>query len=148
MDTQVNQHERDTIQVVLLEPGKQARITEIGASLEEMQAAVGGYIEAIYPFSEEVALVCNEEAKLIGMPLNRALRQEESGEILDIIAGPCFLCDCAGENFGSLSREQAVRYANQFRFPEQFFRVNEEIVAIPYAPPAQRSHNDKDRQER
>lgn len=56
MDTQ---NKKDTIRVVLLEPGKLAGITEIGASLEEMQAAVGGYIEAIYPFSEEVALVCN-----------------------------------------------------------------------------------------
>lgn len=145
MDTQ---NKKDTIRVVLLEPGKLAGITKIGVSLEEMQAAVGGYIEAIYPFSEEVALVCNEEAKLIGMPLNRALRQEDSGEILDIIAGPCFLCDCSGENFGSLSRKQAVRYANQFRFPEQFFRVNTEIVAIPYAPPVQHSHDDQDRQER
>ena len=74
----------DTMRVVLLEPEKEAQITEIGASLEDMQAAVGGYIEAVYPFQEHVALVCNDEGKLLGLPLNRALRYEDTKEIYDI----------------------------------------------------------------
>lgn len=36
------------MRVVLCEPGKLARITEIGTSLPDLQAAVDGYIEAIY----------------------------------------------------------------------------------------------------
>lgn len=39
-----------------------------------MQEIVGGTIQVLYPFAEPVALVCNDEGKLLGLPLNRALR--------------------------------------------------------------------------
>ena len=73
------------MRVVLVEPGQTARIAEIGSSLEEMQKTVGGYIQAVYPFEETVCLVCNEEGKLQGLPLNRALRDEDN-HIYDIVA--------------------------------------------------------------
>ena len=136
----------NTIRVVLLEPGKEARITNIGATLEDMQAAVGGYIEAVYPYAEEVAIVVNEEGKLEGLPLNRALRHEDTKEIYDIIAGPCFICDCSGENFESLTPEQAQRYEQMFRNPEQFFKLNGKIIAVPYQPePENRQQEDLSR---
>ena len=132
----------ETIRVVLLEPGKLARAADIDASLEGMQMAVGGgLIEPIYIFDEEVCLVCNEEGKINGMTPNRALRDEDTGRIVDIVCGPCFICDCSGESFGSLSSEQLDRYAKQFRRPEQFIRLNEEIIAIPYTP----SKHDRER---
>ena len=135
------EHNRDsTLRVVLLEPGKLAVQAEIGASLKDMQRLVGGYIEAIYPFEEEVCIVCNEEGKINGMPLNRTVYGED-GEMLDIIAGPAFICDCSGENFGSLSEEQLSRYIKQFRLPQHFFKVNNEIMAVPYKPATQ----DRDR---
>ena len=135
-----------TIRVVLLEPGKAARTTDIGATLEDMQKVVGGYIEAVYPYAEEVAIVVNEEGKLEGLPLNRALRYEDTGEIYDIIAGPCFICDCNGENFGSLTPEQAGRYEKMFRSPEQFFKLNGKIIAVPYQPePETRQQEDLSR---
>ena len=229
-----------TIKVVLLEPGKLARVTEIDSSLEGLQHTVGGMIEAFYPFEEEVCIVCNDESKINGMELNRAIREEDTivdlsykemaarfreaeshgehlegcvvftqdsfkkeyslesrtykissdnkayqstmrgysifassldgsdrgvrldaymadehggkdgwkvercymyergKEILDIIAGPCFICDCSGEDFGSLSDEQLRKYAEKFRYPEQFVRINEEIHAIPYKPTSER----------
>ncbi len=33
-----------------------------------------------------MALICNEEGKFLGLPLNRALR-DDAGEVYDIIAG-------------------------------------------------------------
>ena len=60
--------------VLMIQPGAQPRQTEIGEGLSAMQAAVGGPIQAIYPFPEPVALICHEEGKLLGLPLNRALR--------------------------------------------------------------------------
>ena len=36
------------MEVVMVEPGKEARLAEIGADLKSLQAAVGGYIEAAY----------------------------------------------------------------------------------------------------
>ncbi|MEI2713607.1 MAG: DUF3846 domain-containing protein [Nocardioides sp.] len=40
-------------------------------SLEDYQVAVGGYVEAIYAGDEGLSLFANEEAKLIGLQLNR-----------------------------------------------------------------------------
>lgn len=228
--------QKDTMKVVLLEPGKMAKVVEMGTSLEAMQQAVGGMIEAYYPFAEEVCIVCNEEGKINGMPLNRAVYaepeqmdlsyaqlknefrmaereghhmsayivfsqesfdqeypeesrtyevssnnkafqpnmggysiygssldgtdrmvrleqymaaelggdqgwkiercyiEEPNREMIDIIAGPCFICDCSGENFASLSKEQLDHYQQEFKYPEQFFRVDSEIKAVPYTP--------------
>ena len=70
--------ERDsTIAVLIVEPGKEPYVKEIDSGLESLQHEVGGYIEAIYPYEDPVALVCNEEGKLEGLPLNRALRDED-----------------------------------------------------------------------
>lgn len=123
---------RKMIRVVLLEPEKMARIVDIDASLEGMQKTVGGWIEAFYPFEEEVCIVCNEEGKINGMPLNRAVYAE--GEMVDIIAGPCFICDCSGEDFSSLSDEQLLKYKKQFQRPEHFTRTGDKIIALPFTP--------------
>ena len=92
--------------VLMVEPGKAPYETEISDGLEAMQAAVGGNIQAVYPYEDLVGLVCNEEGKLEGLPLNRALRTED-GEIYDIIAGNFFICGLGEENFCSLSPELA-----------------------------------------
>ena len=125
---------KNTIQVVLVEPGKLARIAEVGTTLEAMQRTVGGSIEAYYPFEEQVCIVCNEEGKINGLPLNRAIRDEETHEIVDAIAGTFFICDCSGESFGSLSKEQQKRYLEKYRLPERFFRTRNGIESVQYKP--------------
>ena len=52
------------MKILIIEPGKHPRETEIDGSLESMQKTVGGYLQAIYPFEDEVALVCDDESKL------------------------------------------------------------------------------------
>ena len=121
------------IRVVMVEPQKEAYITEIGSSLSDMQQAVGGYIEGYYPFEDTVCIVCNEEGKLNGMPLNRAVRDKD-GDITDIIAGPFFVCDCSGENFGSLSPEMAKKYQEKFRYSELFYRLAGRIEVVTLKP--------------
>lgn len=76
---------QNTIRVVLVEPGKLARIAKVGTTLDAMQRTVGGDIEAYYPFEEQVCIVCNEEGKINGLPLNRAIRDADTGDIADII---------------------------------------------------------------
>lgn len=227
------------IKVVLVEPGKLARQAEIPATLEGMQAVVKGSIETFYPFEEEVCIVCNEEGKITGMPLNRAVYmdvveevdmtyedmvsrfrgQERSStgrhmtgyivftedsfdksyplesrtyevsssnkafqpnmggysiyarsvdgtdpmvrlerymaavhggkdgwkiercyfkniekEMVDIMAGPFFVCDCSGESFGSLNEEQLKKYTEMFRRPERFAQLGGQIIPVPYTP--------------
>ena len=124
----------NTIHVVLVEPGKLARIAQIGTTLDAMQQTVGGDIEAYYPFEEQVCIVCNEEGKINGLPLNRAIRDADTGDIADIIAGTFFICDCSGKSLGSLSKEQQKRHLEKYRFPERFFRTRDGIESVPYKP--------------
>ncbi len=60
------------IKVVMIEANKEAYVAEIYNDLKSMQKAAVGLIEAIYPFDEEVCIVCNEEGKIHGLELNRA----------------------------------------------------------------------------
>ena len=119
----------EKIKVLLINPFTEPEVVEIDRALEAMQKAVGGDIEAVYPYDDPVALVCNDEGKINGLPLNRALR-DDSGEIYDIIAGDFFICDAFGENFGSLSEDQIKAYSAQFRYPERFFRTPEGIKSV------------------
>lgn len=64
--------------VLLVAPMELPRRAEIGNSMEHMQAVVGGLTQAVYPFDEPVALVCNDEGKLLGLPLTCCLRLEDS----------------------------------------------------------------------
>ena len=45
--------------VLLVEPNADPRAIEIDGSLASMQSLVGGLIEAVYPFEDPVALICN-----------------------------------------------------------------------------------------
>lgn len=65
-----------TIEVLLVQPDKAPQLIRIEDSLAAMQAVVGGDIEEYMPFSDEVALICNEEGKVNGLPLNRAIYAE------------------------------------------------------------------------
>lgn len=59
--------------VLIVEPHKQPRVVEIAHSLKAMQELVGGYIQIYKPFDDECAIICNDEGKLLGLPLNRAI---------------------------------------------------------------------------
>lgn len=118
--------------VIMCEPEKLARITEIEASLESYQSIVEGYIECLYPFKDKACIVANDEGKINGMPLNRALKSE--GKLYDIVAGTFFIIGIEGDDFCSLTNEQSRKYLNLFRYPELFFRAGKEIKAIPFKP--------------
>ena len=108
------------ITVVLCEPGKEARVTTIANSLESLQQTVGGYIEAVYPFEDPVAIICNEEGKLNRMELNRALR-DDSCQIYDILVGPFFVVGLRDDDFASLTKDLQEKYRRMFEHPEMFF---------------------------
>ena len=66
----------EKISVILIEPDKYPKVIEIEDTLEAMQETVGGYIEEYMPFADDVAIICNEEGKMNGMQLNRAIYSE------------------------------------------------------------------------
>ena len=95
------------MQVVIVEPKKKPTVQNIDDGFEAMQKIVGGTIQAIYPFEEPIALICNDEGKLLNLPLNRALRDSD-GRVYDIVAGTFFLCGAtaSSDRFDSLTEEQ------------------------------------------
>ena len=104
------------MRVLIVEPLKVPYVTEIDGSLESMQNIVGGLIQVIYPFDDLVALVCNDEGKLMGLPLNRPLT-DCNGDIYDIIAGTFFLCAVPtdSDSFDSLTEEQIRKYTDHYK---------------------------------
>ena len=97
--------------VLLVEPNADPRAIEIDGSLASMQPLVGGLIEAVYPFEAPVALICNDEGKLLGLPLNRPL-----WDGADVLAGPGFLAGCDNEgNLTSLPQSAMDFYKEKFR---------------------------------
>ena len=120
------------MRVLVVEPEHRPEVKEIDDSLKEMQGIVGGYIQAIYPFEEPVALVCNDEGKLMNLPANRGLRDKD-GQIYDIVFGTFFLCGAPADSdhFTSLTTEQIERYRKQFYTPEMFWGMDGHIVCIP-----------------
>lgn len=119
--------------VLVVEPMKEPYVKEIDSGLHSLQAEVGGDIATAYPFSDPVGLVCNDEGKLIGLELNRGLR-DEHGEIYDIMAGTFLVVGLSEDSFTSLTPEQVQKYAEHFKQPEQFISLNGQIIALPVEP--------------
>ena len=123
----------EKIKVLAVEPMQEPYVKEIDAGLKSLQKEVGGRIQALYPFDEKAAVVCNDEGKINGMELNRALR-DDNGRIYDIIAGPFLICGLDGDRFGSLPDKLINKFSEQFKQPETFVRVGRDILAIPAKP--------------
>ena len=66
------------IKVLLVEPEKYPKEIEIDDSLEAMQEVVGGDIEEYMPYDDDIAIICNEEGKVRGLPLNRAVYVQDN----------------------------------------------------------------------
>ena len=77
--------------VIYKAPGKDAEIRNIENSLEALQQAVGGYIETV-TFATDACVICNEEGRLLGLPINC--------EYLGIVfVGPILIVGRDGEEF-------------------------------------------------
>lgn len=122
-----------TMEVLLIEPGQYPQIVSIGKGLKDLQKTVGGDIEAVYPYDDPVALICAEEGKINGSPLNRAIRDEDN-DIVDIIAGTFFICGLGEDEFAALPKELQSKYEEKFHSPESFLKLGNRIMAIPVEP--------------
>ena len=100
------------MKILFVEPGKEAQPAEIQGDLKEMQAIVGGRIEALCPWNDPAVLICNDEGDLLKLPPNRVLEDH------DVILGNFFICGVEGDGFVSLSDEQMIKYQKKFRYPE------------------------------
>ena len=109
-------NETEMLRVILCKPGETAEAIEIEDDLESMQELVGGLIQEYMPFHSEtdpryddVAIICNEEGKLMRLPPSRAITDED-GRVMDVIAGPFFICYAPLESERFLSMPEDLEH--------------------------------------
>lgn len=134
--------ENKMLRIIVCRPGEVAEIVTIEDKLEAMQAIVGGLIQHWDPFYlesddryENVAIVCNEEGKYLGLEPSRAIF-DENGMLLDVIAGPFFICYAPvwSENFESLPPDLEEEFERRFRLPERFYRTDKGLLVMKCDP--------------
>ena len=130
----------NTLSVLKIVPGQHPQQVEIDNNLKALQEAVGGSIGASYPFADDpVAVVYNDDGKLMGLPLNRAL-WDEDGLMYDVIAGTFLVVGLGEEDFASLTPELAQKYEQLFHQPEAFLKLGNRLLVLPVPdePPAEK----------
>ena len=134
--------EEQKIKVLALLPMELPEEIELDNTLEAIQKFVGGLIECITlsDTGSEVTLVCNDEGKLMGLPLNRALFDDD-GHVYDIVSGNFLIVGLGEEDFTDLSPDLMEKYGEQFKYPEKFARIAGEIIAVKQ--PATNEHREK-----
>ena len=100
------------MKILVVEPGKHPYAKEIKHELKEMQRIVDGPIQALYPYEDEVGVVCNDEAILLQKPFNRKIAEE------CYVTGTFFVCELGREDFTSLSDDLLEKYRKLFYFPQ------------------------------
>ena len=124
----------EKIKVLMVEPGKKAYEKEIDTSLEGIYEALNcSCFETFYPYDDLVVIVCDDEGKINGSMPNRAI-YDKDGEMIDVIFGNFFICDCSSDSFKSLPDDMMEKYKKQFLLPEHIARVHGDIIAIKYDP--------------
>lgn len=103
----------EQIRVLKVEPGRPPEEVTIPNTLEALQSAVSGYIEAL-DLDSDAVLLCNEEGKLLGLPANRRVNG-------DTIAGTFLIVGSADGDFCSLSEEDMAYYDREFAQPMPSF---------------------------
>ena len=136
--------EENTLSVLKIAPGQHPQQVEINNNLKALQEAVGGSIGASYPFEDPVAIIYNDDGKLMGLPLNRALR-DENGEMYDAVAGTFLVVGLGEEDFASLSPELAQKYEEHFHQPEAFLPLGRRLMVIPVPDESVQSDAEKPR---
>ena len=101
------------MKVLIVEPRKEPFAAEIDSGLHSLQQIVGGTIQAVYPFIDEVAIIAHDEGKLIGLPWNRPL-YDEDGQLYDILVGTFLVVGPTEDDFGSLADGLLEKYTKFF----------------------------------
>lgn len=103
----------ESIAVLMVAPGEHPVVTTLRNDLDSLQKAVSigaeeqGLIELV-SLSDDVALLCNEEGKLIGLEGNRRIGR-------DVIAGVFYLVGLGKDgNLTSLPKKEIDAYREQF----------------------------------
>lgn len=112
------------MKILIIEPGKHPRTAVIEHTLENMQKIVGGHIQAIYPWDDPVALVCDEEGLYKDTEWNRLIQEGTA------IKGTFFICGVGNEDFTDLPDRLIKKYTKLLYWPQMFIRTEKGIAVI------------------
>lgn len=127
MDEEKN---RESMTVLVVEPGYAPYEKTIPNTLEAKQELVGGLITAIYPYEEMVAIVANDEGILLDMEFNRSVEGGYGG-----VFGPFFVCGLTEDDFCSLPPDQIERFKQKFHKAELLLGVRgNDLVTLKVEP--------------
>ena len=113
---------QETMTVLVVEPRKPPYTAEIPVGLDGLSDAVGGPIAATYPFGDQVALICNDEGRSMGLELNRAL-YDGRGQVYDVIPGTFVIAGLGDGRFTSLPEDLVEKYSRRFQTIEVYAQV-------------------------
>ena len=107
-----------SITALMVAPNMKPCLIVLENNLDFLQKAVSigapyqGLIE-VHTLENKVCMICNEDAKLVGLPGNRRMGR-------DIVAGIFYIVSEDDEgNFASLPKNMAQKYAAIFQYPEE-----------------------------
>ena len=119
----------EKMRLLRIAPLEKPELIEIDHTLENLQELVGGTIQAVYPWDDPVAILCDDDGKAKGYHPNRILTDDE-GEPYDIVVGTFFICGLSPDNFASIPDELAEKFTRQFQYPEMFTRMMDGRVVM------------------
>lgn len=117
----------EKMRVLVVEPRKVPYVKDIFPGEESLSGEVRGPIAAKYPFEDMVALVYNDDAKNMGMELNRALYNNQ-GQPCDVIPGTFLVVGLGDSEFTSLPEDLLQKYTERFQTVEVFAQVGNRTV--------------------
>lgn len=93
----------EKIVAVIKRVGKEGEIVTVNNELEDFQEIVKGYME-IYPLRNDILIICNEEGKLMNLPVNFGIPCRDN--YTEYMVGDVVIVSNNGDEFGSLNEEQ------------------------------------------
>ena len=111
-----------------------ARTYAVSSNNKAFQPNMGGYsiygsaLDGSDPMIRLEGYMQSERGGKDGWKIERCYMKSDEKEMIDVIFGPFFICDCSGANYGSLNQEQIDRFMKQFENPERLIRMNGMLV--------------------
>lgn len=113
---------KDKIRALIVEPDKEPYEVNLENGLKPRQKIVGGLIEYCYLLDDDsIAIICNDEGKILGLPYNREIGY-------DVICGNFIIVGDNGSGVDlSLTDEQINKYKE--RFGKDSIRKTQQFVS-------------------
>ena len=99
------------MRIIVVRYNEHPVLRNVPHSLTVFQQIVGGKIEVVEPFPDNVVLVCDESGRNNGKPINRVI-----DDSMDI-CGDFFLCGHDGEGLSDFPEDLVEWYMARFRLP-------------------------------